>query len=55
MAIGNPSGIEATATATAVVNISINLPPVKIPSIKIIKQIEAITSPKILEKWANFF
>ena len=55
IATGNPSGIAATATATAVVNISINFPPVIIPSIKIPIQIILIIIPTILEKAANFF
>ena len=50
IATGNPSGIAATATATEVVNISINFPPVIIPSIKMPKQIIPIIIPTILEK-----
>ncbi len=55
IATGNPSGTAATATATAVVNISKNSPPVNIPSIKIPKQITPIIIPTIFEKLANFF
>ncbi len=55
MAAGKPSGIEATATATDVVNISIKPPPVIRPSTKIAKQTREIIKPIVFEKRASFF
>jgi len=55
MAAGKPSGIEATATATDVVNISIKPPPVIRPSAKIAKQTREIIKPIVFEKRASFF
>jgi len=55
IATGNPSGIEATATATDIVNISTKSPLISIPSIKIKKQITPIIIPIVFEKFASFF
>ena len=55
MATGKPSGMAATATATAIVNISKNVFPVIMPSTKMIRQIPTTTKPIILANLANFF
>ena len=55
IATGRPSGMAATATATAIVNISTNVFPVIIPSIKIMAQTPITIPPIILAKRANFF
>ena len=55
IAIGKPSGIAATETAIATVNISKKLLPVRTPSMKIIIEIATITAPTILAKRYNFF
>ena len=55
IATGSPSGMAATATATAVINISSGFPPVITPSIKIPTDIMAIIIPIVIENFASFF
>ena len=55
IATGNPSGTAATATAIAIIKISLNSTPVIMPSKRIIRQTIVIIRLIILEKRLIFF